>query len=100
MKLSKRRRLVDEDEVSPFVYEPVRRGKTVHARLLESLNTPGSSTEPGRSASLGRVPFPSRVEPSSSFSLFGNTYALHDFVDQEEDTPETPRSEVQTTAWR
>ena len=86
--------------MSPFIYEPVRRGRTVHARLLESLNSPGPTVDPGRSAFLGRVPFPSKVEASSSFSLFGNAYALHDFADEEEDTRETPKVEDQTTAWR
>ena len=86
--------------MSPFIYEPKRRGRTVHARLLESLNSPGPATEPGRTASLGRVPFPSRLEPSSSFSLFGNAYALHDFADREDDTPETFQVEEKTTAWR
>lgn len=87
--------------MSPFIYEPKRRGRTVHARLLESLNSPGTSAEPGRSASLGRVPFPSRLEPSSSFSLFGNAYALHDFADQEDDTRETSHVEEKATAaWR
>ena len=86
--------------MSPFIYEPVRRGRTVHARLLESLSSPGPTAEPGRSASLGRVPFPSRVEASSSFSLFGNAYALHDFAGEEEDTRKTPKVEDQTTAWR
>ena len=86
--------------MSPFIYEPKRRGRTVHARLLESLNSPGITAEPGRSTSLGRVPFPSRIEPSSSFSLFGNAYALHDFADQEDDTRETPRADENTTAWR
>ena len=86
--------------MSPFIYEPVRRGRTVHARLLESLNSPVPTVEPGRSASLGRVPFPSRVEASSSFSLFGNAYALHDFAVEEEDTRETSTVEDKTTAWR
>lgn len=86
--------------MSTFIYEPVRRGRTVHARLLESFNSPGPTTEPGRSTSLGRVPFPSRVEASSSFSLFGNAYALHDFADEEEDTGETAKVEDQTSAWR
>lgn len=95
----KRRRIAEEDEVSPFIYEPVRRGRTVHARLLESLNSPGPTAEPGRSTSLGRVPFPSRVEASSSFSLFGNAYALHDFADEEEDPGETAKVEHQTSAW-
>lgn len=85
--------------MSPFIYEPVRRGRTVHARLLESLNSPGPTAEPGRSTSLGRVPFPSRVEASSSFSLFGNAYALHDFADDEEHTRETAKVEDQTSAW-
>lgn len=92
----KRRRVIEEDEVSPFIYEPVRRGRTVHARLLESLNATGPSAEPGRSPSLGRAPFPNRIEPSSSFSLFGNAYALYDFDDRE-DTRETARTEVQGT---
>ena len=101
-KTLKRRRVMiaEEDEVSPFIYEPRRRGRTVHARLLESLNSPGPTVEPGRSPSLGRMPFPSRVEPSASFSLFGNTYALHDFVDKEDDTRETSQIEDKTKAWR
>lgn len=86
--------------MSPFIYEPVRRGRTVHARLLESLNSPGPTAEHGRSTSLGRVPFPSRVEASSSFSLFGNAYALHDFADEEEHTRETAKVEDQTSVWR
>lgn len=86
--------------MSPFIYEPVRRGRTVHARLLESLNSSGPTVEPGRSASLGRMPFPSRVEASSSFSLFGNTYALHDFADEEEETGEVSKGQDKTTAWR
>lgn len=99
-KSTKKRRVAKEEEVSPFIYEPKRRGKTVHARLLESLSAPGPSTEPSRSTSNGRVPFPSRLEPSSSFSLFGNAFALHDFDEQEHDVQEeTPRVE-QATAWR
>ena len=86
--------------MSPFIYEPVRRGRTVHARLLESLNSPGPCAEPGRSASLGRMPFPCRVEASSSFSLFGNAYALHDFADEAEETREISKVEDKTTAWR
>lgn len=99
-KSTNKRRLAKEEEVSPFIYEPKRRGKTVHARLLESLSAPGPSTEPSRSTSSGRVPFPRRLEPSSSFSLFGNAFALHDFDEQENDVQEeTPRVE-QATAWR
>ena len=94
LKGRKWRRVCEEDEVSPFIYEPVRRGRTVHARLLESLSAAGpSGAEPGRSASLGRAPFPNRVEPSSSFSLFGNAFALYDFDDQDEDIPETVHTE-------
>lgn len=99
LKLTKKRRIAEEEEVSPFIYEPQRRGKTVHARLLESLNAPGPSIEPSRSTSIGRMPFPSRVEPSCSFSLFGNAYALHDF-DQQQDVQGTTQEEDQTTtAW-
>lgn len=99
-KTSKKRRTAEEDEVSPYIYEPPRRGKTVHARLLESLNSAGPSTEPGRTTSIGRIPFPNRVEPSSSFSLFGNAYALYDFDDEEDGVQATSRREEQVTPCR
>lgn len=96
-KTTKKRRIAEEDEVSPFIYEPQRRGKTVHARLLESLNSTGRSTEPARSATIGRMPFPSRVEPSCSFSLFGNAYALYDFDEREENSQVTTHKEDEKT---
>lgn len=86
--------------MSPFIYEPQRRGKTVHARLLESLNSTGRSTEPARSATIGRMPFPSRVEPSCSFSLFGNAYALYDFDEGEENSQVTSHKEDEKTPRR
>ena len=97
---AKRRRVTEEDEVSPFIYEPQRRGRTVHARLLESLSSTGPSIEPGRYASVGRMPFPNRVEPSSSFALFGNAYALYDFDDEDDDAQEASKKENQTNPWR
>ena len=97
---AKKRRVAEEDEVSPFIYEPQRRGKTVHARLLESLNSTGPYTEPGPKASVSRMPFPNRIEPSSSFTLFGNAYALYDFDDGDDDAQEVSKKETQTTPWR
>ena len=99
-KTTKKRRIAEDDEVSPFIYEPQRRGKTVHARLLESLNSTGRSTEPARSATTGRIPFPCRVEPSCSFSLFGNAYALHDFDEGEENSQMASHKGDETTPLR
>ena len=103
-KITKKRRIAEEDEVSPFIYEPKRRGKTVHARLLESLNSAGRSSEIGRSSlsssSMARAPFPSRVEPSCSFSLFGNAYALHDFDEGDDHASLTSEREDQgSSSW-
>ena len=101
LKPTKRRRVYipEEDEVSPFIYEPKRRGRTVHARLLESLSSTGPTTEPGRSTAIGKMPFPSKVEASCSFSLFGNAYALYDF-DGEEDAQETTQKKDEATVMR
>ena len=103
-KITTKRRIAEEDEVSPFIYEPKRRGKTVHARLLESLNSTGRSSEIGRSSvsssSMARAPFPSRVEPSCSFSLFGNAYALHDFDEGDDHASLTSEREDQgSSSW-
>ena len=101
-KSTRKRRKVEEDEVSPFVYEPRRRGRTVHARLRESLKSATPSLEPGPSSSLGKVPFPNRLEPSASFSLFGNAYALHDFEEGDEYTSQQSdlQPEESNSAWR
>lgn len=103
-KITKKRRITEEDEVSPFIYEPKRRGKTVHARLLESLNSTGRSSDIGRSSlsssSMARAPFPSRVEPSCSFSLFGNAYALHDFDEGDDHaSPTSERGDQGSSSW-
>ncbi|XP_068673363.1 uncharacterized protein [Montipora foliosa] len=102
-KRTRKRKKVEEDEVSPFIYEPKRRGKTVHARLLESLNSTGRASEIGRSSSsssssMARIPFSNRVEPSCSFSLFGNAYALHDFDVHDDDQKTTSQKEDQAAS--
>ncbi|XP_032222510.1 PHD and RING finger domain-containing protein 1 isoform X3 [Nematostella vectensis] len=69
----KRARFEEDSYVNPFE-GPARRGRTVKERLNEGLRGSGSGTDMGRIVS--NCPFPSRLEPTLSFSLFGNSYSL------------------------
>ena len=96
-----KRQKTDEGEAFfELQFGPPKRGRTVRARIQESLGTTGSTSgELGRN--LGRRPFPGRVEPSASFSLFGNSFALHDFNDaNEQESAGKDEERAMTSAWR